>query len=99
MNIRRILRVAAALLVLAAPARTSAADEVTDWNETLFRAALIAGSTPLAMTRFTAIVQASVYDAVNGIVRRYTPVFVWPARGAGAPPRAGAVEAGYGAAV
>ena len=95
MNIRRILRVAAALLVLAAPARTSAADEVTDWNETLFRAALIAGSPPLAMTRFTAIVQASVYDAVNGIERRYTPVFVKPAGAAGASLRAAAMQAAY----
>ena len=95
MNTRRILRVAAALLVLAAPARMASADEVTDWNETLFRAALIAGSTPLAMTRFTAIVQASVYDAVNGIERRYTPVHVEPAGPAGASLRAAAMQAAY----
>jgi len=95
MNIRRIVRVAAALLVLVAPARLASADEVTDWNETLFRAALIAGSSPLAMTRFTAIVQASVYDAVNGIERRYTHVFVKPAGPAGASLRAAAMQAAY----
>src|SRR4051812_39942155 len=95
MNIRRIVCVAAALLVLVAPARIASADEVTDWNETLFRAALIAGSSPLAMTRFTAIVQASVYDAVNGIERRYTPILVKPAGPAGASLRAAAMQAAY----
>jgi hypothetical protein len=95
MTTRRILRVAAALLVLVAPARIASADEVTDWNETLFRAALIAGSSPLAMTRNTAIVQAAVYDAVNGIERRYTEIHV-PATGpAGASLRAAAMQAAY----
>jgi hypothetical protein len=73
----------------------ASADEVTDWNEMLFRAALIAGSTPLAMTRLTAIVQASVYDAVNGIERRYTPILVKPAAPAGASLRAAALQAAY----
>ena len=95
MTIRPILRVAVSLLVLVAPARTAWADEVTDWNETLFRAGLIAGSSPLAMTRLTAIVQASVYDAVNGIERRYTPIFVKPAAPAGASLRAAAMQAAY----
>ena len=101
MTSRRTLRVAAALLVLVAPARTASADEVTDWNQTLFRAALIAGSTPLAMTRLTAIVQASVYDAVNGIAGRYTPLFKHtPATGpAGASQRAAAMQAAYVALV
>jgi hypothetical protein len=95
MTTRRILGVGAALLVLVAPARMASADEVTDWNEMLFRAALIAGSTPLAMTRLTAIVQASVYDAVNGIERRYTPILVKPAAPAGASLRAAALQAAY----
>ena len=99
MNTRRILRVAAALLVLAAPVRTASADEVTDWNQTLFRAALVAGSSPLAMTRFTAIVQASVYDAVNGIERRYSPIHVEPAGPARASLRAAAMQAAYVALV
>ena len=95
MTIRRIVHVAAALLVLVVPARLASADEVTDWNRTLFRAALVAGSSPLVMTRNTAIVEAAVFDAVNGIERRYTPVHV-PATGpAGASLRAAAMQAAY----
>jgi PAP2 superfamily protein len=95
MTIRWILRVAAALLVLVAPARMASADEVTDWNQMLFRAALVANSSPLVMTRNSAIVQAAVYDAVNGIERRYTPIHV-PATGpAGASLRAAAMQAAY----
>jgi hypothetical protein len=95
MNTRRILRVAAALFVLVAPARIASADEVTDWNQTLFRAALIAASSPLVMTRNTAIVQAAVYDAVNGIERRYTPIHVPAAGPSGASLRAAAMQAAY----
>ena len=95
MTIRRIAHVAAALLVVVVPARLASADEVTDWNRTLFRAALVAGSSPLVMTRNTAIVQAAVFDAVNGIERRYTPIHV-PATGpAGASLRAAAMQAAY----
>jgi hypothetical protein len=75
------------------------ADEVTDWNQTMLRASLIAGSSPLAMTRISAIVQSSVFDAVNGIERRYTPIHV-PASGPdGASQRAAAVQAAYTALV
>jgi PAP2 superfamily protein len=95
MTIRRIVRVTLALLVLVAPARTASADEVTDWNEMLFRAALVAGSSPLVMTRNTAIVQAAVYDAVNGIERRYTPIHVAATGPAGASLRAAAMQAAY----
>jgi hypothetical protein len=95
MNAQRILRVAAVLLILVAPVRGALADEVTDWNQTLFRAALVAGSSPLAMTRNTAIVQAAVYDAVNGIERRYTAIFVKPAAPTGASMRAAAMQAAY----
>jgi membrane-associated phospholipid phosphatase len=51
------------------------------------------------MTRVAAIVQSSVFDAVNGIDRRYTPVHVPPGAAAGASRRAAAVEAAYTALV
>ena len=69
------IAVGMALLVFGASA-TAAADEVTDWNRTFFRAALIAGSSPLATGRLSAILEAAVFDAVNGIERRYAPVHV-----------------------
>ena len=85
--------VAFALIAASVSAR---ADVVTDWNEMAFRAALVANSSPLNMTRFAAIVEAAVFDAVNGIDRRYTPIHVDPAGPAGASRRAAAVQAAYG---
>ena len=55
----------------------------------------MAGTSPLVMTRMAAIVQAAVFDAVNGIDRRYTPVHVTPAGPAGASRDAAAVQAAY----
>jgi hypothetical protein len=74
----------------------ASADEVTDWNANLFRAALVAPATsPLVMTRNTAIVQAAVFDALNGIERRYDPIFVQPAAPRGASRRAAVIQAAY----
>jgi len=75
------------------------ADEVTDWNQHMLRAGTVGGTSPLVMSRVAAIVQASVFDAVNGIERKYTPVRVPPGGAAGASPRAAAVEAAYAALV
>ena len=60
---------------LAAPAR---ADVVTDWNKLAFRVSLIGGASSLNAGRVAAIVQAAVFDALNGIDRRYTPIHVAP---------------------
>jgi len=75
------------------------ADEVTDWNQHMLRAGTVGGTSPLVMSRVAAIIQASVFDAVNGIERKYTPVRVPPGGAAGASPRAAAVEAAYAALV
>lgn len=84
--------VAFAVIVASVSAR---ADVVTDWNEMAFRAAVVANSSPLNMSRFAAIVEAAVFDAVNGIDRRYTSIHVEPAAPAGASRRAAAVYAAY----
>jgi hypothetical protein len=75
------------------------ADEVTDWNRILFSAAMVGGTGPGAIPRFAAIVQASVFDAVNGVERRYTSIHVPPAAPAGASAEAAAVGAAYTALV
>jgi hypothetical protein len=49
---------------------------------------------PLAQ-RPAAILQAAVFDAVNGIERRYTPIHVTPAAAPEASQRAAAVQAAY----
>lgn len=75
------------------------ADEVLDWNEMMFRAALVGGTSALNTSRVAAIVQSAVFDAVNGIDRRYTHVHVPPAGPAGASREAAAAKAAYTALV
>src|SRR5262245_30138543 len=76
-------------------ALSARADEVTEWNQNMLQAGLVAKSSPLIMTRFAAIVQASVFDALNGIERRYTPVHVTATAPRGASRRAAVVQAAY----
>jgi hypothetical protein len=83
------------LAVVVLVAGTARADEITDWNTTMLRAALVGGTSPLVMTRVAAIVHSAVFDAVNGIARRYTPVHVAPGGPAGASQDAAAVQAAY----
>jgi hypothetical protein len=93
---RKLLAISAIAVAISGAGTNSArADEVTDWNQTLFRSAVIAGTSPLNTTRVGALVQAAVFDAVNGIDRRYTPIHVPPAAPAGASRRAAAVQAAY----
>jgi hypothetical protein len=77
------------------------ADEVTDWNKIMLQAAIVAPApSPLVMTRVGAIFQVSVFEAVNGIERRYTPIHAAPVEPArGASRRAAAVQAAYAALV
>ena len=87
-------------LYLLAGTGFAAADEVTDWNHIMLEATLYATPTvpatpaPLA-TRTTAIVEAAVFDAVNGIDPHYTPVFVQRTGPRRASKRAAAVQAAY----
>src|SRR6185436_16534697 len=83
------------LFLFVLSAETAYANEVTDWYEAMLRASLVAAANPLTMSRNSAIVQASVFDAVNGIERRYTPIHVAASAPAGASARAAAVQAAY----
>jgi hypothetical protein len=73
------------------------ADVVTDWNRTAQQALLNAGSSPIVSSRQLAIVQVSVFEAVNGIERRYVPFHVASDAPRGASKRAAAVQAAYAA--
>jgi hypothetical protein len=79
----------------AAFAAEAPTDQVTIWNQVLFRAALIGGTSPLVITRVAAIVQSAVFDAVNGIDRRYAPIHVSASGSIGASHDAAAVQAAY----
>jgi hypothetical protein len=85
-----------AFAALAAP-HAAAADVVTDWNRTMVDALLVSQTPPPPATRVGAIVQTSVYDAVNGISRRYTQ-FHPEVIGAAPPRMASAQAAAAGAA-
>ena len=73
----------------------SAADEVTDWNQILVSALTATNTSPQNSGRIAAITHAAVFDAVNGIDRRYTPYFVTTKAPRGASRRAAAVQAAY----
>ena len=82
-----------AIFLVFAIGSAARADEVTAWNKTLFRSGVVAGSSSQNMSRFAALVQTAVFDSVNGIERRYTPIHVAPAGPAGASNEPGSVRA------
>ena len=96
----KLVKVPLALAVLALLVTTAQADEVTDWNQMLFRAGIMTNpnTSPLVSSRVAAIFSAAVFDAVNGIDHKYPPINPNPlgqTPAAGASRRAAAVEAAY----
>jgi hypothetical protein len=75
------------------------ADVVTDWNRTMIAGLEASNPPPPLANRIGAIVQTSVFDAVNGIERRYTSLHVAPAAPRGASRAAAAASAAYTALV
>ena len=71
------------------------ADTVTEWNANLERAIFATAQPVAAQPRFSAIVHTAIYDAVNGIARKYTPYFVTEAAPPGARQEAAAAQAAY----
>jgi hypothetical protein len=90
---RKLALLMTALCALAT-AGVARGDTVTDWNRTMIDALEAAKTPPPPSARVGAIVQASVFDAVNGIRPRYAPYRVAPA----APPGASRAAAAAGAA-
>jgi len=84
-------------LVAAGPAPVSAAapDTVLEWIGVMNTTVLAGGTNPLVSTRVVALVSASVFDAVNGIDRRFQPLHVKPAAPHNASERAAAIQAAY----
>ena len=91
---------AVTLPATAAPAAgTAPPDMVTQWNLTMIAGLEAAAIPPPPSARIGAIVQASVFDAVNGIERRYAFYRVAPAAPRGASRAAAAIGAAYTALV
>jgi membrane-associated phospholipid phosphatase len=57
-------------------ASVAESDVVTDWNDASLEAIRINRTTPPEASRALAILHTSIYDAVNGILRRHEPYFV-----------------------
>src|SRR6266480_3234627 len=76
-------------------AHPSAAQEVVDWNAMFNRAIVLSSYVSAGAFRPAAIVHASMFDAVNGIERRYGPIHVTANRPRGASGRAAVVQAAY----
>jgi hypothetical protein len=95
------LIVLAGLAALAAPSVRAEPqpDVVTVWNRTMIDALETAKTAAPPAMRIGAIVQSSVFDALNGIERKFTPIHVQPAAPRGASREAAAVGAAYEALV
>jgi hypothetical protein len=89
--------VLATLVLMTASVRAD--DIVTHWNKVMLHTVAAGATNPLASTRVMAIVQASVFDSVNGIQHKYTQIHAdIPApRGASLP--AVVIESAYTALV
>jgi PAP2 superfamily len=97
--LRRIVPFAFVLGFFIGLPAVAAADEVLDWNAVVRRAITVA-ATPGALTpRLAAIVHVSMFDALNGIDRRFTPIHVDAEAPRGASRRAAVVYAAYTALV
>src|SRR6266480_1231876 len=77
------------------PSSSSRANMVTDWNETAEVVIRASTPSPPIHIRALAIVNAAIYDAVNGITRTYEPYFVTDAAPPGARKEAAAAQAAF----
>ena len=92
---RNVLWLLALSLMLNSP--SAAQDAVTEWNLNAEKAVLASpiSSNAVNTARVYVLVHAAIFDAVNGIERRYTPYHVDVAAPPGASRRAAAIEAAY----
>jgi len=85
--------IAVGLLLLTSGA--AGADALHDWNKVLLDAVRTDRTAPPRAARAMALVHVAIFDAVNGVLRGYTPYLVTGTAPAGASADAAAVEAAY----
>jgi len=94
----RVWRFAAILALtcgLGFPAGRAEGDTVTEWNEIMLDAIRTAGTAPPAASRGMAMVQAAVFDAVNGVTHDYHWYRVAGSAAAGTSAEAAAASAAH----
>ena len=75
--------------------KADSTNQVLEWNQ-IFVDTLIVTNTPNSSSqRLGAIVHTAIFDAFNGIERRYTPIFVHDTAPRGASRRAAVIAAAY----
>jgi hypothetical protein len=90
------LRISATLVALLVCSPIAArADVVLDWNAIAVSTLVSQGQNPFAQSRFMAITQLAVFEAVNAITRDYKPYLGTVVAPAGASADAAAVAAAY----
>jgi membrane-associated phospholipid phosphatase len=94
---RVLSSVCLAALMAVLPGRASAAapDPVLEWMKITNDTVIAAGTAPLLTGRQAALVSSAVFDAINGIERRYQPIRVTTRAPHDASRRAAAVQAAY----
>ena len=95
-GIATIMAMAAALgLASASPESATGSNQVLEWNQ-IFVETLVATNTPNSSSqRLGAIVHTAIFDAYNGVERRYTPIFVSNTAPPGTSRRAAVIAAAY----
>jgi hypothetical protein len=74
-------------------------NQVLEWNQVFIDTLIATNTANSASQRLGAIVHTSIFDAYNGIERRYTPIFVHNDAPNGASRRAAVIAAAYTALV
>src|SRR5688572_25193199 len=97
---------AACALMMTLPASLNAsaeepgsANQVLEWNQILVDTLIATGTANSSSQRLGAIVHTAIFDAYNGIERRYTPIFFHGSAPVGASRRAAVIAAAYTALV
>jgi hypothetical protein len=86
-------------LKLASPPSEEDAGQVLEWNQIFIDTLIVTNTANSSSQRLGAIVQTAVFDAYNGIDRRYTPIFVHSEAPPGASRRAAVIAAAHTALV
>src|SRR5688572_8054512 len=91
-SLRRLMLAAGACTALTGAVQ---ADEVTHWNGVLNQAIRVNGGPPCPIGRGIAMMNATIYDAVNSITRTHQPYFGFEKVDAGASKEAAVAAAAH----
>lgn len=70
-------------------------DQVLEWNQVFIDTLIATNTANSSSQRLGAIVHTAIFDAYNGIERRYTPIYVTEEAPKGSSRRAAVIAAGY----